>query len=171
MKTPASSENESSNCPHNGTFLPLKMLISHSLKCPYLHYKHSSQTLRKSEEAREKFNLLFSIHQRCSAATNCVCWEVPCEVSATKTLHYSQTSPFYTVAHSDAGCDHEKTAPLRNNVTVVPQKIRVIPAEQHTYSKSPSSTGFVELCGIPCRSLNLTEAPGVQKTISVLQYV
>lgn len=46
---------ESSNFPHNGTFLPLKMLISHSLMRPYLHYKHCFQTPRKkkSEEVRE----------------------------------------------------------------------------------------------------------------------
>lgn len=47
-------KNESSNFPHNGTFLPLKMLISHSLKCPYLHYKHCSRTLGKIVRKQER---------------------------------------------------------------------------------------------------------------------
>lgn len=46
-------------------------------------------------------------------------------------------------------------------VSVV-RKIRVIPTENHTYSKGPCSGGFVEQCGIPTRSLNLSESPGGQ---------
>ena len=106
---------DSSIFPHNGTLLLLNMLISHSLKCPYLQYEHCLQThQKKSQKAREKSNLLFSVHQRYSAAGNCVCQKVQCQISATEMLHYNQTSPFHSVSHSDAGCDHEKTDPLRN---------------------------------------------------------
>lgn len=59
------------------TILPLKMLMSHSLKCSYLHYKHWSRTLRKNcKEAEEKSNLLLCIHQRCSAVRDSVCQEL-----------------------------------------------------------------------------------------------
>lgn len=71
------------------------MLISHSLKCPYLHYKHCSQTeKKKSKRARETSNLLFTINQRCSAARNCVRQEEQGKRSATKVRHYIETSPF-----------------------------------------------------------------------------
>lgn len=59
---------QSLSFPHNGAFLPLKMLIRHSLKCPYLHYKQCAQTLEKnSEEARnrKKTNIRFPTYQTC----------------------------------------------------------------------------------------------------------
>lgn len=60
---------ESSNFRHNGAFLPLKMLMRHCLKCPYLHFKLQNSP-EKNEEAWEKSKLLFFIHQRCSAVDN-----------------------------------------------------------------------------------------------------
>lgn len=44
---------ELANFTDNGAFLPLKMLISRSLKCPYLHYKHCSPALRQRRSAVE----------------------------------------------------------------------------------------------------------------------
>lgn len=166
------TEIKSSNFPHNGTFLPLNMLMSQSLKRPYLHYRHCTQTLRKkkSEEVKKRLNLLFFIHQRCSGVKTGLP-STAMQDTRYKNAVLQKTSPFHWVSHSHAGCDHAKEDPLRDMFLWCDKRWEQSQLNNHTYSKSPCSGSFVEQCGIPRRPLNLTQTPGVHKTITVLQYV
>lgn len=110
------------------------MLISHSLKCPYLHYKRCSQNSQKNS-GREKPNLLFSIHQRCSAAETV--FTKNSEIPATKNaaLQSDFTFPFSVTFR--CWFWSWKARFLEEHVSVVLQKIWVIPTEQpYIFKKS-----------------------------------
>lgn len=68
---------ESWDFSHNGMFLPLKMLISNSLKCSYLHYKHRSQTLRqKVWRSRRETQSFCYLSTRDALQSEAVCQEL-----------------------------------------------------------------------------------------------
>lgn len=149
-------KNESSNFPHNGTFLPLKMLISHSLKCPYLHYKHCSQTLWKIARKQERNPTFCSSSirdvqqpqtvfvEKCNA--RCLLQKKPAALQSDFTFSYSVTFRCWLWSWKDRSPEEY--------VTVVPQKIRVIPIEQpYIFKKS----FFCRLCWAVWYTLQISQ--------------
>lgn len=128
---------KSSTLPHNGTFLPLKMLISHSLKCPYLHYKPSCKLSEKEWGSKREIqpsvlhpSEMFSSRKLClpRSAEQDICYK-NAALHSDFTFSFSVTFRCWLWSWKDRSPEEY--------VSVVLQKIRVIPTEQpYLFKKS-----------------------------------
>lgn len=153
----------------NTVSLKMLMIISLLWSIPNLHYKHCTQT---QEWERKKETQPSVLHPSVVLSSqDCVCQELQCQIPATKNcitvrLHLSIQCRVQMLAlimkrqiprgMCFSGSTKDKSNPNRTTIDI---------------QKCPCSVGFVEQCSIPIRSLNLTESPGVQKIITVIQYV
>lgn len=157
---------------HNRADLPLKMLISHSLKSPYLHYKHCSQTPEKKGkgETRDTSKLLFFIHQRCAALRCCLPRGAKQDISYKDAALHLVFTFLPWVSHTDSGCDHENTDPGGTCFCGFYNRKKCKP-NRTTINIQKALVLLALLTRISSRSLYLTETPGVHIITHVLQRV
>lgn len=113
------------------------MLISHSLKCPYLHYKRCSQTLRKTARKQERNQASVLHPSEMFSSRNCVMPRTAMQDTCYKNaaLQSDFTFPF-SLAFRCWFWSLKAISPA-GYVSVVLLKTRVIPTEQlYIFKKS-----------------------------------